>query len=128
MSPEVLKYEEVSDPALGDDEVLIHVAATSINPFDLKRRSGAMKKWLPLEFPAILGVDVSGTVEQCGRSVKKFGYGDNVFAHAERTYASHCVVKADTLAKVPDGLDVLDVAALPTVTSTQAGRPSLPVS
>ena len=118
--PETLQYEDIADPKLGDDEVLVLVAATSVNPIDWKMRSGAMKEWFPLNFPAILGYDVSGTVEKCGRGVDRFGHGDKVFAHTERTYASHCVVKADVLVKIPDGLDLLDAAALPTVTTTGA--------
>ena len=125
--PETLQWEDVSDPELGDDEVLVHVAATSVNPIDWKTRSGAMKEWFPLKFPAILGYDLSGTVEKCGRNVEKFGYGDKVFAHTERTYASHCVVKADLLVKIPDGLNLLDAAALPTVTTTGAQLAALAV-
>ena len=64
--PEVLEYTECSDPAPGEGEVRIHVAATSINPFDLKLRAGVCREFLPLALPAILGVDVSGTVEEVG--------------------------------------------------------------
>jgi NADPH:quinone reductase-like Zn-dependent oxidoreductase len=119
-NPEVLKYEDFSDPVLKPDEVLIHVAATSINPIDLKMRSGAVKQWLPLSFPAVLGLDVSGTVENVGPGVTTFAYGDKVFAHSVQTYATHCVVKAKNIAKVPNELDLLDAAALPTVTTTGA--------
>jgi NADPH:quinone reductase-like Zn-dependent oxidoreductase len=119
-NPEVLKYEEFPTPAVQPGEVLIHIAATSINPIDLKMRSGAVKEWFPLTFPAILGLDVSGTVEDVGPGVTNFTYGDKVFAHSVQSYATHCVVKAQNLAKVPSELDLLDAAALPTVTTTGA--------
>ena len=64
--PEELKFEDCPDPIPGPDEVLIKVAATSVNPFDLKVRSGAYRAFFPLNFPAILGVDVSGTVQAVG--------------------------------------------------------------
>jgi NADPH:quinone reductase-like Zn-dependent oxidoreductase len=118
--PEVLHYEELPNPVIQPGEVLVHVAATSVNPFDLKIRSGAVKEWVPLTFPAILGLDVSGTVEDVGPGVTGFAYGDKVFAHTIQTYASHCVVKAQELAKIPEGLDLIDAAALPTVTTTGA--------
>ena len=53
--PEVLKYEEnVPDPQVSGDTVLIAAAATSVNPIDWKVRSGARQKDFPLSFPAIL--------------------------------------------------------------------------
>ena len=118
--PEVLHYEELPNPVIQPGEVLVHVAATSVNPFDLKIRSGAVKEWLPLTFPAILGLDVSGTVEDVGPGVTRFAYGDKVFAHTTQTYATHCVVKEQELAKIPEELDLIDAAALPTVTTTGA--------
>jgi NADPH:quinone reductase-like Zn-dependent oxidoreductase len=117
---DALHYEAFPDPALGAGEVLVHVAAASINPIDLKIRSGVVKDLFPLEFPAILGLDLSGTVEDVGPGVEGFAYGDKVFPHAARTYASHCVLKAEFLAKIPDELDIIDAAALPTVTTTGA--------
>jgi NADPH:quinone reductase-like Zn-dependent oxidoreductase len=118
--PEQLKFEDWPDPILGPGDVLIKVVATSVNPFDLKIRSGALKDFVPLTFPAILGVDVSGIVEAVGPGVKTFDSGDRVFAQATQTYASLCVVKAADLAKIPDHMEIIDVAALPTVTTTGA--------
>lgn len=78
--PEVLKYEMVSDPNVGQEEVLIKVAATSINPFDVKQRSGIYKDYAPLKFPAILGHDVSGTIAEIGPHINDWKVGDHVFA------------------------------------------------
>ena len=94
--------------------------ATSVNPFDVKLRSGQMKDFVPLTFPAILGLDVSGVVQQIGPAVTGFAIGDKVFAHASQTYAAVCAVKAIDLAKIPNEMDVVNAAALPTVTTTGA--------
>jgi NADPH:quinone reductase-like Zn-dependent oxidoreductase len=48
--PEVLKFEEYADPVAGPGEVLVRVAATSVNPIDYKRRAGLMKDFIPSTF------------------------------------------------------------------------------
>jgi NADPH:quinone reductase-like Zn-dependent oxidoreductase len=70
-----LRYEETDMPKYGDNEVLVKVCATSINPIDLKLRSGAAKSRMPLTLPAILGRDLSGEVAEAGRSVTGFPKG-----------------------------------------------------
>ena len=116
--PEVLKFEEYPDPVPGSGEVLVRVAAASVNPIDYKRRAGLTKDFYPLQFPGLIGVDVSGTVVKLGPGVEGFSVGDRVFAMADNTYAELCVVKASVLAKVPKGLDLIEAAALPLVTVT----------
>lgn len=123
--PEVLKYEDCPDPVAGPGEVLVKVAASSVNPFDFKVRSGAMKDFIPLTFPAILGIDVSGTVESVGPGVTTFAPGDKVFALASQAYAERCVVKASVLVKVPARANLVELAALPTVTTTGGQLASL---
>jgi NADPH:quinone reductase-like Zn-dependent oxidoreductase len=119
-SPDELKFEDMPDPSPGPGEVLIRTAATSINPLDVKMRSGAVKEYFPVSFPAILGWDVSGTVEKVGPGVKNFTKGDKVFGQTAQADATMCVVKVADLARVPDGMDLVSVAALPTVTTTGA--------
>jgi NADPH:quinone reductase-like Zn-dependent oxidoreductase len=116
--PENLKYEDVPDPIPGEDEVLIRIAATSINPIDYKIRSGDAKARFPVEFPAILGRDVSGVVRAVGAKVTGFAPGDKVIALGWATYAELAVLKASLLTHVPDGLDLVEAAALPLVTLT----------
>jgi len=116
--PEVLKFEDYPDPVPGPGEVLVRVAATSVNPLDYKRRAGLTKDYNPIHFPGIIGVDVSGTVAKLGPGAEGFAVGDQVFAMADNTYAELCVVKAARLAKVPKGLDLIQAAALPLVTVT----------
>jgi NADPH:quinone reductase-like Zn-dependent oxidoreductase len=116
--PEVLKFEDYPDPVPGPGEVLVRVAAASVNPIDYKRRSGLTKDFYPMHFPGLIGVDVAGTVIKIGPGVDGFSVGDQVFAMADNTYAQLCVVKAAVLAKVPKGLDLIQAAALPLVTVT----------
>jgi NADPH:quinone reductase-like Zn-dependent oxidoreductase len=116
--PEVLKFEDYPDPAPGPGEVLVRIAATSVNPIDYKRRAGLTKDFYPMTFPGLIGVDLAGTVTKLGPGVEGFSVGDQVFAMADNTYAELCVVKAEVLAKVPKGLDLIQAAALPLVTVT----------
>src|SRR5271163_843967 len=92
--PEVLKYEEYPDPVAGTGEVLVRVAASSVNPADYKQRSGAMKEFFPIHFPGVVGIDVSGTVAAIGPGVQGFAVGDRVFAMENHAYAELCVVQA----------------------------------
>jgi NADPH:quinone reductase-like Zn-dependent oxidoreductase len=71
-----------------------------------------------MKFPGLIGVDLAGTVVKIGPGVEGFSVGDEVFAMADNTYAELCVVKAAVLAKVPEGLDLIQAAALPLVTTT----------
>jgi NADPH:quinone reductase-like Zn-dependent oxidoreductase len=116
--PSQLRYEETTMPKYGDNEVLVKVCATSINPIDLKLRSGAAKSRMPLTLPAILGRDLSGEVAEAGRSVTGFPKGMRVMALANRTYAEYTVVTADVLAPIPEALSFEQAAALPLVTTT----------
>jgi len=116
--PEVLKFEDYPDPVPGPNEVLVRVAAASVNPIDYKRRAGLTKDFYPMHFPSLIGVDVAGTVAMVGPGVEGFSVGDQVFAMADNTYAELCVINAGVLAKIPTGLDLIQAAALPLVTTT----------
>ena len=116
--PSKLQYEDFEDPKVGPGEVLVRVGAASVNPVDWKIRSGAAKERFPVEFPAIIGRDVAGIVREVGEGVTRFAEGDRVFALAQHTYAELCVVKADDLAKIPEGVEVTTAAAVPLVAVT----------
>ncbi len=116
--PDELKWEDVADPVAGAGEVLVRVSSTSVNPVDYKMRSGEAKSRFPVEFPGIIGRDVAGVVRAVGEGVTKFAPGDKVFALANHTYAELCVVPAADLAKVPEGMDVVECGALPLVLQT----------
>jgi NADPH:quinone reductase-like Zn-dependent oxidoreductase len=107
-SPDVLHYEEADRPEPGDGEVLISVRAVSINPVDWKQRRGLSQT----DVPAVLGRDVSGTVEVS--RAEGFAEGDEVFGMAASGgYAEYTTASAAAIAKKPDGLGHEQAAALP---------------
>ncbi|MGA3236346.1 MAG: NADP-dependent oxidoreductase [Bryobacteraceae bacterium] len=117
--PEKLKLEDnVPDPQIGGDTVLIAAAAASVNPIDWKLRSGMRRKDFPLSFPAILGRDVSGVVWAVGTKVKHFKPGDRVLALSNATYAELVAVDDSDVTHLPDGVDLADAAAIPLVALT----------
>jgi NADPH:quinone reductase-like Zn-dependent oxidoreductase len=77
---DVLSYEDAPRPTPGDDEVLIRIEATSVNPFDCAVRAGYLSSFLPLSLPLVLGTDVCGTVADVGSAVDSFKPGDSVYA------------------------------------------------
>src|SRR6202034_4818228 len=112
--PEKLKFEDnVPEPQLSGGTVLIAAAAASVNPIDWKLRSGIRQKDFPLSFPAILGRDVSGIVRAVGANVKHFKPGERVLAFSEATYAELVAVDDANLTHLPDGVDLVDAAAIP---------------
>ena len=118
--PEKLKVEDnVPDPQVSGDTVLIAAAAASVNPIDWKLRSGRRQKDSPLSFPAILGRDVSGVVRAVvGANVKHFKPGDRVLALTWATYAELVAVDDSDVTHVPDGVDLAAAAAIPLVALT----------
>jgi len=116
--PSQLRYEETAVPKYGDNEVLVKMHATSINPIDVKIRSGAAKSRFSIEFPAILGRDLSGEVVETGHNVQGFPKGMRVMALANGTYGEYTVARADVIAPIPDALNFEQAGALPLVTTT----------
>lgn len=103
-------------PAAG--QVLVEVHAAGVNPFDWKVREGYMKDMIPLQFPATLGGDVSGTVAELGEGVTGFTVGQPVYGQAnavsgQGSYAEFTPVKAESLTFKPVGLDYETAAAVP---------------
>jgi NADPH:quinone reductase-like Zn-dependent oxidoreductase len=116
--PDKLKYEEWDDPQAGGGQIVIRVTAAGVNPIDWKLRSGAMKAFMPLELPAILGYDFSGVVRSVGKGVEGYAEGDKVFGRAGRAYAELLLGDPAGLSKLPNGLDPIEAAALPVVLNT----------
>ena len=116
---EKLKFEDnVPEPQVSGNTVLIAAAAASVNPIDWKLRSGSMQKIYPLVLPAILGRDVSGIVRAVGANVKHFKAGDCVIALSNKTYAELVAVDDSDVTHLPDGLDLADAAAIPLISLT----------
>ncbi len=126
--PDKLKYEEWDDPQAGEGQILIRVTAAGVNPIDWKLRSGAMKDYMPLKLPVILGYDYSGVVASVGKGVEGYAEGDKVFGRAGNAYAELLLGDLAGMAKLPEGLDHVEAAALPVILNTgeqlitEAGR------
>ncbi|WP_225727572.1 MULTISPECIES: NADP-dependent oxidoreductase [unclassified Nocardia] len=117
--PEVLRLVEVERPVPGADELLVRVAATSVNAADWKLRSGRIRKLG--EPPFTLGFDVSGVVAEIGAGVDRFAVGDEVYSMVlgrSGAYAEYVVVRAEFAAPKPKTLDHPHTAALPTAVLT----------
>ncbi len=117
---EHLHYEDVAEPIPSPGEVLIRVFGTSVNPIDYKLRSGAMKNYMPLNLPIILGRDVAGEVVGLGEGVSTFKPGDRVMGLVNHSYAGLLTAKAADLALIPEGLDYLGAGVIPLITQTGA--------
>jgi len=115
-----LRYEDVPTPTAGPGEVLVKVAATSVNPIDWKIRRGDRKGTATLQFPFIPGRDLAGEVVAVGGGVSNFKPGQKVMALTNHTYAEFVVVPSAELAVVPNGLELQQAGALPLVTTTGA--------
>jgi NADPH:quinone reductase-like Zn-dependent oxidoreductase len=115
--PEVMKYQDMPDPEPGPGDVLVKVAGIGVNPEDMLERNGVLKGW-HLHFPAIIGLDVSGTVAATGDGVTDLKVGDRVCGFSYHTYAELVVDKATLFAKVPETMDLVDAAAIPLVGAT----------
>ena len=124
--PEVLHYEEAPVPELKPGEVLVRVHAVGINPPDWYLRGGMRMlppEWRPkIDFPVIVGTDVSGVVEAVAEDVKGFAIGEEVYsmvrfpsgiAGGSRAYAEYVSVPASELAHKPAGIDHIHAAGAP---------------
>jgi NADPH:quinone reductase-like Zn-dependent oxidoreductase len=115
-----LELRDVPDPRPAAGEVLVKIAATSVNPIDFKLRSGAARGRIPLELPAVLGRDIAGEIVELGAGVTTFQIGERVLGLGMRSYAEKATIAADVLARLPAGLDVVEAGALPLVLTTGA--------
>lgn len=111
--------EDAPKPTLRPHDVLIAVHATSVNPVDVKIRSGGQRGAVHLNFPAILGLDVSGVVEAVGSSVKRFAPGDAVYAspthRRQGCSAEFVAVDERQVARKPTNISHQEAATLPLV-------------
>ncbi len=114
-----LRVEDVPAPRLGPDDVRVEVHAASVNPVDVKIRSGGQRAVVWLSLPATLGLDLSGVVTEVGARVRGFAVGDEVFGSPSHrrmgTYAEEISVRANELARKPRNLTHLEAASLPLV-------------
>ena len=126
--PDVLELRDVDKPAIGDDQVLVRVHASSVNPVEwygvsgpyFARLGNGMRK--PKD--ETVGADLAGTVEAVGRNVTSLRPGDEVFGVSGGSWAEYTIAREDRLAKKPSNLSFEEAAAVPVaaVTALQALR------
>ena len=113
----VLRYEDAPIPTLADDDVLVRIVASSINPVDWKVRRGYLASMIDYPMPLILGWDFSGVIERVGKAVTQFEPGDEVFARPDitrnGTYAEYIAVNASEIARKPRFISHVQAACLP---------------
>lgn len=119
-SVDELQLTELPIPTPKPGEVLVRVVASGVNPVDVLLREGFAAS-SPPQFPMIMGVDLSGTVEAVGAGVTGLIPGDAVYAHLKGgngTYAEYAALSANWVARKPAFLDHLQAAAVPCVALT----------
>jgi putative PIG3 family NAD(P)H quinone oxidoreductase len=115
--PDALVLAEVPDPEPGPDEVLVDVVASGVNRADTLQRQGHYDP--PPGAPPYIGMEISGRICALGANVVDWSVGDEVSALvAGGGYAEKVPVPVGQLMPVPDGVGLVEAAALPEVTST----------
>lgn len=114
-----LRFGDMPEPELGDDDVLVEIHAAGLNPLDSKIRNGAFKPLLPYRPPFILGHDMAGIVARVGASVRRFKVGDEVYSRARDgrigTFAESISINEADLALKPKNLTMEEAASIPLV-------------
>ncbi|WP_200849473.1 NADP-dependent oxidoreductase [Enterococcus sp. CSURQ0835] len=113
-------------PKIKKTDVLVKVAAASINPIDRKIKDGDLKMLLHYQFPLTLGSDFAGVIQAVGSEVQRFQVGDKVYGRVNKdrigTFAEYLAVDQADIAIKPNNLTFSQAAAVPLVglTSYQA--------
>jgi NADPH:quinone reductase-like Zn-dependent oxidoreductase len=126
-SAEVLQLEEIEQPKIKPDQLLVKVHASSVNPVDWKIRKGMLRFFTGSRFPKILGFDVSGEVVQIGSQVTRFEPGDSIYANlgfSGGAYAELAAVPEKFATLKPTNMTYEQAAAVPgaALTALQALR------
>ena len=123
-SADVLHVEEIPEPVPGAGDVKVRIRAASLNPLDWKIRAGEMR-WMPVFVgpPRGTGFDLAGEIVGVGRGVAPRHVGERVFGatsplRRDGTCAEYAVLPAASVAAMPEGLDFVHAAALPTAGGT----------
>ena len=110
-----LKFEDVPRPEPSDDEALVRVIASSVNPADPLTLSGKYAKEFGTHLPLIPGYDIAGVVEKTGANVTKLKVGDAVYGYPTfgGGWADYVTVKEWEVAAKPKSLNFVESAAVP---------------
>lgn len=115
--PEVLHVADRELPEPGAGQVRIRVRAAGVDRYDAMIRSGAAQQMFPTNLPAVLGMEIAGTVDEVGPGVDGLAIGDDVLGFADGGgYAEYAL--ATTVAPKPAGLGWAEAAALPVAAET----------
>jgi NADPH:quinone reductase-like Zn-dependent oxidoreductase len=113
--PEVLKIEEAPRPEPSEDEALVRVIASSVNPADPLTLNGKYAREFGTHLPLIPGYDIAGVVEKTGANVTKLKVGDAVYGYPTfgGGWADYVTVKQGEVAAKPKSLNFVEAAAVP---------------
>ena len=110
--PEALQPETIPVPQPGKGQVLVKVAAAGVNRPDVMQRLGLYPA--PKGHSEIPGLEVSGTVAALGAEAHRFALGDKVMALVNGGgYAEYCVADEGSCLPIPDGVSMVEAAAIP---------------
>lgn len=114
-APEVLKFENVPRPQPNEDQALVKVIASAVNPADPLTLSGKYAREFGTHLPLIPGYDIAGIVEQVGPKVTKLKIGDAVYGYPTfgGGWAEYVAVGEWEVAAKPKSLSFTDAAAVP---------------
>ena len=114
-APEVLKFEEVPRPEPKEDEALVRVIASGVNPADPLTLSGKYAREFGTHLPLIPGYDIAGVVEKTGAKVTNLKAGDAVYGYPTfgGGWAEYVTVKQWEVAAKPKTLNFAEAAAVP---------------
>ncbi len=117
-----IRVADISVPPIGDMDLLVQVRAASVNPLDVKIRSGKLKPLLQYRFPLVLGNDLAGIVTAVGAGVTRFKPGDAIYARLDKdrigAFAEFAAVREGAAAPMPANLTFAEAASLPLVALT----------
>ncbi|MGH7982726.1 MAG: NADP-dependent oxidoreductase [Candidatus Udaeobacter sp.] len=114
-APDVLKFEDVPRPEPQEDEALVRVIASGVNPADPLTLSGKYAKEFGTHLPLIPGYDIAGVVEKTGANLTKLKVGDAVYGYPTfgGGWAQYVTVKEWEVAAKPKSLNFVEAAAVP---------------
>jgi NADPH:quinone reductase-like Zn-dependent oxidoreductase len=101
---DVLEVVDVETPVAGPGQVRLAVRAAGVNPVDWKIMKGEMEGTFPVPFPAGLGYDVAGIIDQVGEGVEGLRVGDLVLGAARPSFAEFVIADPATLVAKPDSV------------------------
>ncbi|OYR11681.1 NADP-dependent oxidoreductase [Brucella thiophenivorans] len=115
---EAPRKEDIPPPDVGQDDVLVRVEATALNPLDALVASGIARQFFKIDLPITLGTDFAGTIERVGAAVTQWNVGDKVIAWVDAGssggLADFAVAPANACVPLPASLSAAQGSAIPT--------------